>query len=79
MNTIKQALEVYKKELKAYKEWTDEKKKFYGENSSPMELWDNFDYDKINEWNEKINGMEKLLGLSKKEIDKFCEEIGIKP
>ena len=79
MNTINQALDRYKKELIAYKKWTDEKKKIYGEKSSPIGMWDTADYNRVNEWNEKINGMEKVLGLSKKEIKDFCIEVGMKP
>lgn len=78
MNSINSAIEVYKKELKAYQKWTDEKKKCYGEKSSPIAMWDSADYHKILEWNEKINGMEKVLGLSKKEIKSYCDEIDLK-
>jgi hypothetical protein len=77
MNTTQEAIGEYKKELRAYKKWTDEKKKVYGENSSPMATWDSGDYHQVMEWNSKISGMEKILGLSKKEIKKYMKEAGI--
>lgn len=77
MNTIKGALEIYKKELRSYKKWINEKKKTYGEDSHPMESWDNGDYTMVMEWNKTISGMEKILGLTKREIKKFNAEVGL--
>jgi hypothetical protein len=71
MNTIKQVIDLYKK-------WTDKKKKEYGDNSNPMESWGGSDYRRIMAWNDTISSMEKILGLTKKEIKKFSEEIGMK-
>jgi len=77
MNTIQQALELYKKELIEYAEWTNKMKKIYGEESNPMELWDTIDYNRIMSWNEVIQSIERILGLTEEEISKYCKEAGM--
>jgi len=78
MKTVEQILEAYKTELRAYKKWTDEKKKHYGEKSSPLEVWDTGDFNRIMSWNDRLNGIEQTLGLSDKEIEDICKEVGVK-
>lgn len=78
MNTPEQALEKYKSELREYDKWLCEIKKQYRctkENPlRPMEQLGNGDWDKIQQWGQKIRGMETVLGLSKEEIKKYEDE-----
>lgn len=77
VKSSEKALDIYKKELEDYKNWSDEKKKFYGKNTSPIESWDTHDYNKITNWNSCIAAMEKVLGLTEEEVKKYCTEIGM--
>jgi len=77
MHSPEEILKAYKKELSAYAKWLADMKKVYGENSSPMESWGGTDYRKVVSWNEKIEGMEQVLGLTKAEIKKYCKETGM--
>jgi hypothetical protein len=77
MRTLKESLIAYKAELKKYKKWTDEMKKIYGETSSPLESWSNQDYHRIEEWDSRVRLVEKILGLTKDEVKKYCKEVGI--
>jgi len=79
MKSQDEMIETYKEELRDYDKWLCEIKKQYHctkENPlRPMEQLGGSDYDKILKWNEKIAGMETILGLSKSEIKKYEDEI----
>lgn len=77
---IEEGVEIYKAEIRAYNLWLKAMKDKYGEfYQDPIGMWDTADYNKVVQWNEKIVGMEKSLGLSKAEIDQIGEEAKINP
>jgi len=76
MKTPEQQISSYKKELADYKKWVDSLGLRPTDN--PMAILDTGDWNKIQSWNEKIIGMEEVLGLTKEEVRQFCLEAGIK-
>lgn len=75
--TVAACYRAYIAELKAYKEWTDGRKAVYGEGSSPMASWGGSDYQRVMAWNEKIEGMERVLGMTEAEVTKANKSVGI--
>ena len=65
----------YRKELRAYKVWSDGCKSMYG--SLEVLGWDEADFRKIMNWNEKLDGMVLVLGLTKSEVSGIDAEVGI--
>jgi hypothetical protein len=67
--TIKQALVAYKTQLRKYRNKLKQ---------VPADWeWDDFGYYELEEWNHKLTGWEKALGLTKQEITAIYREIGI--
>ena len=58
---LQECLEVYKKELKDYKNWV-----IHGKN---------LNYEEIQSWQMNLRGMEQVLGLTKEEINVFWNEV----
>lgn len=78
MNSIEQGLDVYRNELKAYLLETDRIKRSYG--WQPGETFDqinlsNHHYNWCVQNTATLRGMEKILGLSKEEVDEFEQNI----
>lgn len=72
---IADGLEVYKKECYEYFKKLKEYKKIYGADSHPMLTWDDVHYNWISENSAKLQGMERVLGLSEEEVKQIEEEI----
>lgn len=76
IKSVEEGLETYKEELRKYKTCTDKLNQQYQHKS--LFYFDWADYDKVIEWNAKLEGMILALGLTKSEEEKIDREVGIK-
>ena len=71
---IEKGLEVYKKAVHQYFGRLEEIKKKYG-NEDAFRLWDEVDYSWAVSNSLVLRGMERVLGLSEKQVKQIAEEI----
>ena len=75
--TIQEGLEEYKKELAAYKAWSDPFKQKWGPRFHPMLHCNTGDLYRFHNWNAELKGMEQALGLKEEEVKRINKEIGV--
>ncbi len=69
-------IERYKQELRDYVAWTNSLQVPRG--MGAMQALDNNQWDKCQNWNSKLIGMEDALGLTKEQIKEIEIECGVK-
>jgi len=71
-----EGIEKYKQELRNYAEWVNSLNVPVG--MAAIEALDNGDWEKIQSWNSKLQGVEEALCLSAGDIKEIELECGIK-
>lgn len=78
--TIQEGVEAYKAEVREYVSWVDETRaanKMKPEDSA-FDRFDKIEWAKALEWNAKMAGMVKALGLTENEVKALDAECGVK-
>jgi hypothetical protein len=66
-------IESYKEEIRLYQIWIKKMKSQYGDLS--VMAWDEPDYQEVLQRNYGLKLVEKVLGLSKEEVEKIEKEV----
>jgi hypothetical protein len=77
VKNLEQAINNYVTELNAFREWFDDRTKTFGSNDS-FHYWDTSDFVLLNSKSKALEQIEKVLGLTKLEIEEYEKKAGIK-
>ena len=74
--TKENLIEKYRDAVKRYKEWSDKKKEEYG-SEDVVGSWGDSDFRKVLDWNNKLQYMAEMIGLTDDEVEAIDLECGI--
>jgi hypothetical protein len=77
MRTLEEIRQAYIEECAIYNRWLAKTKAKYGIHGDDVLYWGDTDYGNVNKWNDAFKMVERVLGLTKDEIDAIWNQAEI--